>query len=75
MHISFAKMLTACVGAIPDILRVQERASTIRKCYIRPAGAFSKSRQISRGRIPVCPADGTVRIHGVAWGNGWMSVA
>ena len=30
MHISFAKMLTACVGAILDILRVQERASTIR---------------------------------------------
>ena len=34
MHISFAKMLTACVGAIPDILRVQERASTIRKNVI-----------------------------------------
>ena len=34
MHMSFAKMLTAGVGAIPDILRVQERASAIRKCYI-----------------------------------------
>ena len=34
MHISFAKMLTAGVGAIPDILRVQERASTIRKNVI-----------------------------------------
>ena len=44
--------------------------------FNRPEGAFSKSRPITRSRIPVCPGvdRSTGRHRGVAWGNGWKSV-